>query len=434
MTTKIVFLIIDCLMNYNRIYFKFNEFSEKWELNLWNSHIPKIILSILANLLLSSKFPADPRRASKHLTSSRSFKLALGISFLAEVLFETESKDNLSVNCLLYSVIYDDLFDELFDKSSMLWFEIIRLALLLSLGKNLWRAALMYIRDLLTLAVLNRVKGMLFMKIHTTNHEMDLQQSIKADYKRMINEAPSAFFILKTTQELNVMFMNQEASSLSSELRSLDQVSINMEGSPDLNKATSPDTSPLPIDQALAWYLNVEDRHPFIQNLLIVSKAGLEYPDIKANVPLSDSRIAYDTVVKYVEWEGNMRIMLEIRKSNYQHVRMTHELLDVCNRCTSAAEKKFAKLIKFIDFVAKDSDSESVRAVTLLNIYKNSVADYIRLMKVYEGALTVSVREDRTEKVHLDRDRLKQILVNLGNYSMIINKNRNNALHICSMS
>jgi hypothetical protein len=144
--------------------------------------------------------------------------------------------------------------------------------------------------------------------------------------------------------------------------------------------------------------------------------------------------ITYDTIVKYIEWEGNMRIMLEVRKCNYQHVRLTHALLDVCSKSITAAEKKFQKVINFIDAVSKDKDSETARVATVLSIYKNTVSDYVRLMKVHQGVLTISVKEDRFERIHLEKDRLKQILVGLGQYASIINKNRNNALSISSTS
>ena len=52
---------------------------------------------------------------------------------------------------------YEDLFDKLFDESSMLWFEILRLAMILTLGKNLWRISLLFISHFITMAILNKI-------------------------------------------------------------------------------------------------------------------------------------------------------------------------------------------------------------------------------------------------------------------------------------
>ena len=53
----------------------------------------------------------------------------------------------------------------------MIWFEILRLAMVLTLGKNLWRTSLLFIRDFITMAILNKIKELLVDKVYKINHD-----------------------------------------------------------------------------------------------------------------------------------------------------------------------------------------------------------------------------------------------------------------------
>ena len=429
---KLIFLVIHSLSSYRRLFFRFNEFREDWEFYPLNAHIPKLVLSILANAFLALKFPTDSKRNAKHVLQSKSFKVALVASFLGEVLYESESKDILTLTCLSHSILYEDLFDELFDKPQLLWFEIMRLGLMLSFGRNLWRTILLLIRDVVFLAALSKLKEIMVDKVYTANQQIDIQTSTLADFKKLIDEAPSAFFILKSSQELQIEFINEEARHLGRELTSCGH---HHQEDPDSLELPPTSRSSLPIDANLetgpvAQFLRLDDEHPLIKALIAMAKSPREEPERLSNIPLSEPPVCYDALVKPVEWLGQPRIMVELRRSNYQHIRMSHELLAVCRLCTATAEQKFAAVVSFVDSVRTASDPESLRVSSVLGLYKNSLSDYIRMMEVFQGVLFATVREDRGEKVLLDLPRLESICLKLGRLADIINLSRMNSLSI----
>lgn len=429
MLMKLLFLIIDCLINFEKVFFYFDEFSEKWELNLLNPRIPKILISLLANGYLLMKFPLEFKRNSKSVFTSSAFQIALSISFLCEVLFETESRDILSLTCLVYSMLYEDLFDEVFDKQKLLWFEIIRLALMFGLAHQLWRIIFLVVRNIISFAILHKIKEVLFDKVYQAYQEKEVQASITADFKRLAEEAPSAFFMVKTNKDLSVNFLNREAAAL---CESLSASFLNPKGSmdsiPEEEKMSISSHSP-EIEASLWSHLGLTEDHSFICKLREISKAVLEYPEVVTNIDLG-TNIAYEAVIKYIEWQGNNFIMLELRASHYQHVRMTQELLDVCKQSVSEAELKFWKVIKFIEGISENQDPESLRAAHLLRLYKNSIADYFKQSNIYRGVLSLSIKEDRAEKVMVDGEFLQEFLTKIGNFIDIINLNRLNSVSL----
>lgn len=430
---KLIFTIIDTLTNYDKVFFNFNAFNEEWEFTLFNPRHPKLLLSILANIYLWLKFPSEHKRGSKHNLHSKVFKVALVISYWGEVLFETESKDILSLSSTVCSIIYEDLYDELFDKPQLLWFEILRLGLLLGFGKKIWTTILLLIRDIVFLFALSKLKEILIDKLHNANQQMDQQASTLSDFKKLIDEAPSAFFILKPSSELQIEFMNEEGRILGQEIAVPKK--FNEETLGFLEKTTSKSRVFSQNDQeteqqAFSDYLNLTEDHPFIQALSAMAKNPREDAEYFSNISLSDPPVCYEGLLKVVEWHGQLRLMIELRRSSYQNINMIHELLEVCKLCTSSAEQKFGAVLSFVDAAKNSQDAESLRAISVLGLYKHSLADYIRLMDMFQGVLYSTVKEDRGEKVFVDGAKLELLCMKLGKLVEIINRNRMNAISI----
>lgn len=430
---KLIFIVIDILTNYHKIFFTFNEFSEKWELDPFNLHLPKIILSTLANALLMFKFPSDSRRgSSKQGFKTKGFKIAMAVSFFGEVLFETESKDILTLTSLSYSLLYEDLFNELYEKPQILWFEIIRLGSLLIFGRNLWRTVLLLMRDMIFLTALARLKDLIIEKVFVANQQMDLQSSMLSDFKKLIDEAPSAFFILRPSSSLQIDFMNEEARNLGRELEANERRKEEADGLElNPNKASTQPQSILDDESPpMASFLQLPEENYFMRTLASMAKSPREDPERLSNIPLSEPPVCYDALVKVIDWLGQPRLMVELRRSNYQHIRMTQELLGVIRTSISAADQKFSAVLSFVDAAQSSNDAESLRAASVLALYKHSMADYIRIMQIFHGVLFAVVKEDRGEKVLFDVAKLEQLCTRLGKLLDVINKNRMNAVSI----
>ena len=442
-----VYFLINSLTFSQSPYLVFDVASESVQFNILNFHLIKVVGSAICNYLLYKMLPEETK-LSKQKMATASFKIALWMSFLCEVLFETESKDILSVQTVLYSLLYEDLFEELSDKRTLAILEILRISSLLFFSRSLWRTFLIFSKDLVAYFILYFSKGWLFAYLSKSNQQSDFLQTQLSDRSQVIDTSSAAIFILRWSTDFIIEYKNTTAVKLGAEVmkqfEEASQLKKNLSNfDMDIGERISEAGQTKQFNQTLNTNEQVQEDKNTLTGYLHLNKTSnsslwrkLQYyvksmsdeSEVHIGVQIFDSNQLYVAYFRPTEWLGQKRMLIELRKSNYQHVKMTYELADLLRNSVAQSERKYKEIEDFISKINVDGKPEHKRVSASLGIYNGYLSQHIRLVNGFIQALKVSAEADEGQAVFMDSIMAESMFKKLGNLVASINHTRRNSI------